>query len=543
MKKFSSWSLGLKMSAIVVVFAAVLAGYGWYSARTCEQVRIGGPYYNRIVLGKDLVADILPPPAYIIEAYLLCYQAATSSDPAEREKLLARLAETEKEYDERLNVWQKSLPDSRMKTALVEDSARHAKDFFKIVHERFLPAIQVGNLAAAQELATKDLHDAYARHRAFIDEVVQLANQRNAAGEKEAADVVRSSSIWQLALGAAGLVACVVLSVAIIRGTNRALRRVAGLLDEGSNEVAAAAGQVSGASQTLAEGASEQAASLEETSASLEEMASMTRRNAENAQSAKDLATQTRAAADAGAVDMQEMNEAMGAIKSSSDNIAKIIKTIDEIAFQTNILALNAAVEAARAGEAGMGFAVVADEVRNLAQRSAEAAKETAAKIEDSIQKSGVGVELSAKVASRLEEIVTKARQVDELVAEIATASREQSQGIEQVNTAVTQMDKVTQGNAAAAEESASASEELSAQARTLKDAVGDLLALVNGEKGAPGASARSGQPAGIPKVEVVASHAQTPRKDRNANASGENKPRRLAGAETIPLETGFRDF
>jgi methyl-accepting chemotaxis protein len=293
------------------------------------------------------------------------------------------------------------------------------------------------------------------------------------------------------------------------------------IMSAASEQTAASASQISASSQTLAEGASEQAASLEETSASLEEMASMTRRNAENAQSAKDLAAQARAAADAGAADMREMNEAIGGIKSSSDNIAKIIKTIDEIAFQTNILALNAAVEAARAGEAGMGFAVVAEEVRNLAQRSAEAARETTAKIEDSIARSEAGVEISAKVAARLAEIVAKARQVDELVAEIATASREQSQGIEQVNTAVTQMDKVTQGNAAAAEESASASEELNAQAQTLKDAVSDLLALVGGGAGAM-TTAR-------PMARVV-----------SLRVVDEAKSRARKGV--IPLENGFRN-
>ena len=155
---------------------------------------------------------------------------------------------------------------------------------------------------------------------------------------------------------------------------------------------------------------------------------------------------------------MQTMAVAMNDIKGSSDEVAKIIKTIDEIAFQTNILALNAAVEAARAGEAGMGFAVVADEVRNLAQRAAPAAKETSGKIETAVTKTTQGVQISAKVAQSLQEIVAKVRQVDELAAEVAAASREQSQGIEQVNTAVTQMDKVTQSSAATAEESASAS-------------------------------------------------------------------------------------
>ena len=183
---------------------------------------------------------------------------------------------------------------------------------------------------------------------------------------------------------------------------------------------------------------------------------------------------------------MEEMKRAMDAIKGASDDISKIIKTIDEIAFQTNILALNAAVEAARAGEAGMGFAVVAEEVRNLAQRSAQSAKETAGKIEDSVKKSEHGVQICGKVAQSLSAIVGKARQVDTLVAEIAQASKEQTQGIEQVNTAVSQMDKVTQSNAAGAEESAAAAEELSAQAVVLQESVAELRALVDGQATAP---------------------------------------------------------
>ena len=178
---------------------------------------------------------------------------------------------------------------------------------------------------------------------------------------------------------------------------------------------------------------------------------------------------------------MEEMKRAMDAIKGASDDISKIIKTIDEIAFQTNILALNAAVEAARAGEAGMGFAVVAEEVRNLAQRSAQSAKETAGKIEDSVKKSEHGVQICGKVAQSLSAIVGKARQVDTLVAEIAQASKEKTQGIEQVHTAVSQMDKVTQSNAAGAEESAAAAEELSAQAVVLQESVAELRALVDG--------------------------------------------------------------
>jgi hypothetical protein len=282
------------------------------------------------------------------------------------------------------------------------------------------------------------------------------------------------------------------------------VKRLAATLAAGADQTAAGAGQVSSASQSLAAGSSEQAASLEETSASLEEIAGMTRRNAENATQAKALTGETRAAADTGAADMEEMKRAMDAIKGSSDDISKIIKTIDEIAFQTNILALNAAVEAARAGEAGLGFAVVAEEVRQLAQRSAESAKETAGKIEDSVKRSERGVKICGKVAQSLGEIVGKAHQVDTLVAEIAQASKDQTQGIQQVNTAVSQMDRITQANAAGAEESAAAAAELNAQASVLQTSAAELLALVDGPTdGAPPAAATKCRPRkyGIPSA------------------------------------------
>lgn len=179
---------------------------------------------------------------------------------------------------------------------------------------------------------------------------------------------------------------------------------------------------------------------------------------------------------------MVRMSEAINRIKGSSDQTAKIIKTIDEIAFQTNLLALNAAVEAARAGDAGKGFAVVAEEVRNLAQRSAEAAKSTAALIEESQQNANNGVAVSGEVGGILSQIVESVQKLAQLIGEVSAASEEQSKGIEQIGTAVTQMDKLTQANAANAEESASASEELAAQARELGDMVKVLVGIVKGE-------------------------------------------------------------
>jgi methyl-accepting chemotaxis protein len=286
-----------------------------------------------------------------------------------------------------------------------------------------------------------------------------------------------------LALGLSALIVGFGAMWFTARSITRPIMMAAEQLSSGAKETSAAANQVSIASQTLAEGATEQAASLEETSASLEEMASVTNRNSESAGKANDLTRQARKAADTGAVDMRDMTTAMQDIKTSSDDIAKIIKTIDEIAFQTNILALNAAVEAARAGEAGAGFAVVAEEVRALAQRAAQAARETAGKIEGAITKTSQGVQISTKVSESLAEIVEKVREVDELVAEVSTASHEQSLGVKQIATAVNQMDQVVQSNAAGAEESASASEELTAQSMTLQQIVDELHALINGRK------------------------------------------------------------
>ena len=211
-------------------------------------------------------------------------------------------------------------------------------------------------------------------------------------------------------------------------------------------------------------------------------MSSMIRATAENAEKAKELASEARSVAATGSMTMAEMTHAMAAIDSSSAEVAKIVKNIDEIAFQTNILALNAAVEAARAGEAGAGFAVVADEVRSLAQRSAAAAKETADKIEGAIVNSRKGSQCTAKVEESLTQIAEKVSSTDALVGEIATAAREQAQGIEQINAAIAQMDKVSQSNSASAEESASAAEELDAQAETLKDLVAKLRLLVGGK-------------------------------------------------------------
>ena len=291
--------------------------------------------------------------------------------------------------------------------------------------------------------------------------------------------LVKWAIITMLIGGSVGLFLSFRLSIEI----TRPLKRVIGELNLCGGEINGTARQFRKTSELLAQSANDQAASIQETSASLEELSSVTKRNTENARKTNELAREARTAANRGSEDMKTMNEAMAAIKVSSDDIAKIIKTIDDIAFQTNILALNAAVEAARAGDAGMGFAVVADEVRSLAQRSANAAKETAVKIEGAISKTAQGVGISQKVAATLNDIVAKVRQVDELASEVASASQEQTQGITQINLAVGQMSKITQSNAATAEESAAAAQQLNAEAEMLKTAVAELFDLISRQK------------------------------------------------------------
>jgi methyl-accepting chemotaxis protein len=272
-----------------------------------------------------------------------------------------------------------------------------------------------------------------------------------------------------------------VLAFFVIRSINGQLNRSIVGLSDSAEQVEGASAEVASASQQLAEGASEQASSLEETSASIEQMSTMTRQNAENANQANILMAETKQVVDYANGSMKELTESMQVITASSEDTAKIIKTIDEIAFQTNLLALNAAVEAARAGEAGAGFAVVADEVRNLAIRASEAAKNTDNLIAESIKRIQNGSEIVTRTNEAFGKVIAGSKKAGDLVGHIASASNEQAVGIEQINKAVSEMDKVVQQNASNAEESAAASEEMNAQALQMKQFIGDLAAVIRG--------------------------------------------------------------
>ncbi len=471
---FRHFTIARRIYSLTGVLLAVIAGLSLFAVDRVRELDS---------IGQSISRDSMPGIVNlsIIEACVsrnvvrlnLLLRAETSE---QRHAIRAEMAATTKLNNDAIDAYEKSIfADADKKLFAAFNAARAA---YLRERDRFVSVVEANPAEAAQTLDHSLLH-VFATYTDAIDALTRYNSATGAERAERMETRTRSTTRITSFAGLGALLFGFVVSGFVVRRTNLVLRDVVDSVSSGASQIAAAAGQVSSSSQSLAEGASEQAASLEETSASLEEMSGMTRRNADGAQQARRAAGEARASADAGARQIASMQTAMEAIRSASHDIANILETIDEIAFQTNILALNAAVEAARAGEAGAGFAVVADEVRRLAQRCATAAKETAAKIEDSTARSQQGVQITGEVAASFASIQQQVLHLEQLIGEIATASTEQSQGIGQVATAVSQMDKVTQGNASGAEETAAAAEELNAQSALLEETVARLECLV----------------------------------------------------------------
>jgi len=474
-----SWTIGKKLFTgigALVIMAAVL---GWLGLRNAANLNARLDEAAGSVAGQIEHSDNTEVQAGGL--YENTLEMVVAADRKENGKL----AEIERETATEVSALEKEIEILDQ----VADSAQDHQDIGKIKAQltnwksalgRLQASLAAGNLTEAGtfvETQVKPLSNALVQAAKLIADA-QLAQMRQS--KKVAAENYANERAIAIAAVIVSLLTGLGL-VWLVRGINRSLRQTATELSEGAVQTASAASQVSSASQSLAQGSSEQAASLEETSASSEEVNSMARKNSENARSAADLVKKSQQNFVQTNRSLDQMVVAMAEINTQSDKIAKIIKVIDGIAFQTNILALNAAVEAARAGEAGMGFAVVADEVRNLAQRSAQAARDTALLIEESIIKANDGKVKVDQAAGSIRAITEESAMVKTLVEDVHVGSQEQTRGIEQISRAIAQMEQVTQTTAAGAEESAAAAEQLTAQSEALKDIVVRLMAMVGG--------------------------------------------------------------
>jgi methyl-accepting chemotaxis protein len=511
---FADMKLAHRFSVLLAVIVVSFAAFGAWSFVVLDKLKVNGPIYQRIIQGKDLIADILPPPEYIIESYLTSLQAL-AAPAAERKELIDGLQILKRDYDTRHAFWVTEPLDDALKDQLLNQADKPAQAFYRIAFGQFVPALERGDQAAAGA-ALDVMKRHYLAHRSAINKVVELATARNAVDEANAkTELARSITLMLVMLvGAVALVATffLVISRSLIRqlggepnyaadiagsiaagdlavsidtgpddrssmlvaisAMRDSLVSAVGQIRSGTDMMVSASSQIASGNQDLSSRTEQQAGSLAETTSAMARLTGTVKQNADNARQANQLAISASEVAVKGGAVVSQVVDTMDSINGSARKIVDIIGVIDGIAFQTNILALNAAVEAARAGEQGRGFAVVATEVRNLAQRSAVAAKEIKSLIDDSVNKVDAGTKLVDEAGSTMQAIVDSIRSVTDIMGEITAASQEQTAGIEQINHAVAQMDAATQQNALLVQEATTASQSLQDQAGSLSQVV-----------------------------------------------------------------------
>jgi methyl-accepting chemotaxis protein/methyl-accepting chemotaxis protein-1 (serine sensor receptor) len=421
-----------------------------------------------------------------------------------------------------------------------------------VANQAVYTAAKGGDMETATKAYAEQFLPLHKRLRTASERLLVLVNELTAQQLQEANASIATAP-WMMAILIFIAFAVGAFTCFAVRQINTALHLAVAELGEAASQINSAASEVATSSQSMAQGASEQAATIEETSASSSQINSMAQRNTENSRSTAEMMVGSQTRFEQTNHSLEQMVRAMDDITTSSQKISKIIKVIDEIAFQTNILALNAAVEAARAGEAGMGFAVVADEVRNLAQRCAQAARDTADLIEDSIVKSAGGKSKVDEVASSIRIVTEDSSKMKVLVDEINLGSVEQARGIDQIARSITQMEQVTQGSAANAEQTAAAAEELSAQSRTMRDIIGRLHSMIDSSAGdsslhgarvTPAAGSLSAKPraASVTQIRSTVSFAKsTPEKKQMPQLAHAGRPARQD--QDFPMDDDFKEF
>lgn len=506
----NQFSVRRRFHILLAVFGLGFALFFGLSYKVFQDLRVNGPMYNSIVQKKDLIADILPPPNFVLESYLVATQIYKSDDknPQGQAKLVERLKALKAEYDTRYTYWTEQNLTPELKDKFLTQANEPIAAFYTLIEKDLINA-ELAQDEDAAKAAFGKITDAFLKHRQAIDQVVELATKMATETEAQATETIQWSTV--MLVGLFGLTLLVCLSLALVTSTSivrpltdtvevakkfaagdltvhvkqegtheigqltQALRdmqqSLVGLvrnIQSGSQQVANASAEIASGNHDLSARTESQASSLEQTSSSMEQLGATVRQNADNARTANQLAQSASTVAVRGGEVVAQVVDTMKGINDSSRKISDIISVIDGIAFQTNILALNAAVEAARAGEQGRGFAVVAGEVRSLAQRSAEAAKEIKTLISASVDRVEQGSQLVDEAGNTMQEVVASIRRVTDIMGEISAASIEQSQGVAQVGEAVTQMDQVTQQNAALVEEMAAAASSLKNQAEEL---------------------------------------------------------------------------
>lgn len=521
--KLSHVSIRQRFVALLALFLLGFLVTGFWSLRTLSYLKVNGPLYEHIVQGKDLVADILPPPEYVLEPYLVSLQLASTKDLARQARLLDQWGALRKAYDQRHAYWERAGLSPELNDLLLKQAHGSAQAFFAAAEQSLMPAVRQGDVVAIGQ-ALERLSSLYDQHRQAIDATVVLASRMTEQDEAAAAqEIERNTALLILisvlsVLASLGLAALIIRSItgplleavkvshrvaagdlsqaievkgrdetAQLQGALRSMQdslvQTVGQVRGNARQVAQASAEIASGNHDLSERTERQASALEETAAAMAELDEAVRQNADNARQAKQLAHGAREVAARGSAVVGEVVDTMKTINDSSRQISDIVGTIDGIAFQTNILALNAAVEAARAGEQGRGFAVVAGEVRRLAQRSAESAREVRALIGASVERVDQGSRLVDAARRAMDDVVVEIERVSEVVGAISDASAEQSTGVSEVVAAVGQIDQVTQQNAALVEESAAAASSLRQQAQELLNGV-SLFRLPEGLDG-----------------------------------------------------------
>lgn len=477
----NTMTIGNKISVATAALVLLTVILGAVSIVKIKQMNKGVEHITGESLPKLSSLSIMVANAYKSTYYAVSSVSADNLQDKSRDEAI--VAADLASFDAAVKAYQEHDTSPRGHELMAKIVYAHARMYAGWV--KVMPLSHAMKNQEAYAMWVSELGSAVEDRAKAIQDLISYTNTNAVELGTAAASTGDNGLVWGISILSFSVVFGSLLAFFIVRGINSSLTSAVTDLSEGADQISSASGQVSGSSQSLAQGASEQAASLEETSASSAQMASTTRKNSESSQQAAELMRGVSKSVDAANLTLSDMTKSMAEIDASSGKISKIIKVIDEIAFQTNILALNAAVEAARAGEAGLGFAVVADEVRNLAQRSAQAAKDTAVLIEDSILKSTEGGKKLGEVANSIKGITEGAAKVKVLVDEVEASSKEQAQGIEQISKAVAQMDEVTQRSAATAEESASASEQLNAQSQALMAVVAQLQEMVGASQSA----------------------------------------------------------